>query len=218
MKYFYFIFIRIKLKRKHVRIDSNVSCLGTKFSNFNKIGKNSNVDRSNFGSFSYISENCFLVNVSIGSFCSIGPFVNIIYGTHPMDLISTCPVFYSTRKQCGTSFTEKSLVSEFKLISNSNYSVIIGNDVWIGYGVKIIEGITISDGAILLAGAYITKDVEPYSIVGGIPAKHIQYRFNEKQRKILLKHKWWYKDLDWIKNNASKFIDVDAFFKFISYE
>jgi acetyltransferase-like isoleucine patch superfamily enzyme len=209
IKLVYFSIKKIELKRKNVYIEKNVSFLRTNFSIFNRINKNTNVDRSSFGAYTYVAKNCFLADVRIGAFCSIGPYVEVIYGTHPMNFVSTNPVFFSNRKQCGTSFINENVISDFSLISN--LSAIIENDVWIGFGAKIIEGVTIGNGAIVLAGAYVTKDVEPYSIVGGVPAKHIRYRFDEEQRKLLLEFKWWNKDINWIKNNAHIFSSIDLF-------
>ena len=207
---------RIALSRKKIFIDYNVSFLRTRFSNYNRIFKNTNISFSSIGPYTYISNDCFLFRVQIGAFTSIGPRVEVIYGTHPINFVSTNPVFYSTRKQCGTSFVKENLINDFTLIPNTNLSAIIGNDVWIGYGVKIIEGITIGDGAIVLAGAYVTKDVEPYSIVGGIPAKHMKFRFNEKEKDLLLKFKWWEKDIDWIKKYSDSFIDINTFINIIN--
>ena len=123
----------------------------------------------------------------------------MILGTHPVNQVSTNPVFYSTRKQCVTSFVVLNLFKGFNLIPNTNKSAIIGNDVWVGYG------------ALVLDGAYVTKNVEPYFIVGGVPAKHIKYRFSEQHRTFLLQPRWWDKDISWIKSKASIFSDITTF-------
>lgn len=78
--------------------------------------------------------------------------------------------------------------------------IVVGNDVWIGYEAVILAGVTIGDGAIIGARAVVTKDVPPYTIVGGIPAKQIRKRFNEETIDTLLKLKWW----DWSKERISK--------------
>lgn len=89
--------------------------------------------------------------------------------------------------------------------------VEIGNDVWIGSHVLIMDGVKIGDGAIIAAGAVVTKDVEPYSIVGGVPARHIRYRFSEEQIKKLLQLKWWEKDFGWIKEHYRDFRNINEF-------
>ena len=78
--------------------------------------------------------------------------------------------------------------------------IVVGNDVWIGYEAVILAGVTIGDGAIIGARAVVTKDVPPYTIVGGVPAKQIRKRFNEETIDTLLKLKWW----DWSKERIAK--------------
>ena len=81
--------------------------------------------------------------------------------------------------------------------------IVIGNDVWIGYEAVILSGVTIGDGAIIGTRALVTKDIPPYTIVGGIPAKPIRKRFTEKEISILLDKKWW----DWPKEKIARNID-----------
>jgi len=82
--------------------------------------------------------------------------------------------------------------------------VVIGNDVWIGYNATIMAGVKIGDGAIVAANATVTRDVEPYAIVGGNPAQVIRKRFSNEQIDQLLKLKWWDKDVEWITRNVQK--------------
>lgn len=131
-------------------------------------------------------------NFKIGKYCSIGPNVAIILGGgHMTQWITTYP--FNTLRKAGIPHPKinndrKAGISRQKLI---NTDVVVGNDVWIGYGVTILGGVTVGDGAVLGARALITKDVPPYAIIGGTPAKVIRYRFNPEDIEKLLKSKWW---------------------------
>lgn len=181
----------------------------------NFIGKNTTIDKSNIGQGTYIGLNCKLGNCQIGRYCSISSYVEVIYGTHPVNtFVSTHPSFYSMDNQIGFSFVESNMFNERKYAdSKKSVSVIIGNDVWIGYGARIMEGITIGNGAIIAAGALVTKDVQPYSIVGGVPAKLIRQRYEEEKIEFLQEFCWWDKDYLWIKNNSEYFADINKFYK-----
>ncbi|MDD5200104.1 MAG: CatB-related O-acetyltransferase [Terrimicrobiaceae bacterium] len=142
------------------------------------------INQTTVGRYSYFAREAYVNDVSIGSFASIGPRTLIGSGDHPHDLVSTSPVFYSTRRQCGTSFAQINHFIERKFIS-------LGHDVWIGANVFVRDGVTIGDGAIVAAGATVTMDVPPYTIVGGVPAKVIRSRFPEDILKRLLALQWW---------------------------
>lgn len=212
LKKIIFFFKSIKLAKKNIILENNTEINNSKFSKYNRICRNTKFNNSSIDLFSYVGWNSILNNVEIGKFTSIAPFTEVIYGSHPLEFISTHPVFYSTRKQSGISFTDEQLFEEFNYVKGTSKSLIIGNDVWIGYGVKIIEGISIGDGAIILSGAVVTKDVKPYSIVGGVPAKFIKFRFNIEEIAKLEKMKWWDKDINWLKENHKLFINKNSFF------
>lgn len=94
-----------------------------------------------------------------------------------------------------------------------NELVTIGNDVWIGANVVILQGVHIGDGAIIAAGAVVTKDVDDYAIVGGVPAKLIRYRFSERQIKAFKEIQWWNWNMDKIQENMELFYRPEDFLK-----
>ena len=214
-KAFYF-FYKITLKKeKKIRFGKNVEInKKTIFEGRNFLSNNSSLLSSFIGYASYLGENTIIKNAKIGKYTSIGPDVKGIYGKHPSSLfVSTHPAFFSSRKQVGFSYTEVQLFPEFEEPKDRDgkYSIIIGNDVWIGAGTSIMDGITIGDGAIVAANALVTKNVEAYTIVGGVPAKLLKYRFNEDEINFLLRFKWWEKEADWIRKNAKAFVDINQF-------
>jgi len=181
----------------------------TKFEGMNRITRFCKVTATELNYGSYIGENSRIINSKIGRFSCIGPGVSVVSGRHPVDMISTHPAFYSTRRQAGFTFVNENSFDELLTVNGEKYSVVIGNDVWIGANVTILEGVTVGNGAIIAAGAVVTADVEPYSIVGGVPAKIIRYRFSENDIEWLLNLKWWDKDIDWIREHAEFFGNID---------
>jgi acetyltransferase-like isoleucine patch superfamily enzyme len=169
------------------------------------IGNDSVLINSSIADYSYINSEARIRNTVMGKFCSIGPGVKIELGNHPINFVSTHPVFYSINKPFRT-FADDNYFEEYT-------SVFIGNDVWIGENALIPGGINIGNGAVITAGAVVTKDIEPYSIVGGVPAKLIRYRFDEKTRKAIEESKWWEKDREWLMKNHKLFHKPEEFLR-----
>jgi acetyltransferase-like isoleucine patch superfamily enzyme len=144
----------------------------------------------------YIGGNTYIgLCRSIGSFTSISFGVKIGLRNHPLDLVSTSPIMYGTRR---------GWVKENKFSDVTKSMVEIGSDVLISANVVILEGVKIGDGAVIAAGAVVSGDVEPYAIVGGVPAKLIRYRFEEPLRSQLLNSRWWELSDDQLKNLSAE--------------
>lgn len=182
----------IKRIKKKINKTNNFSLLSiidekSYFGNYTKLIGHSWITDSSIGDFTYIVSSSISTS-NIGKFCSIGKGTMIGgLGSHPTNMISTHPSFYSSLKQCGYSFVSENQYNE-SIITN------IGNDVWIGVNAIVLDGVTIGNGVIVAAGAIVTKDVPPYAIVGGVPAKIIRYRYSEFDIEKLQEIKWW--DLD----------------------
>lgn len=176
----------------------------------NKIGHRTDIANAIVGYGSYIGNDSYLRRVQIGKYCSIGNEVKVLYGTHPTgQFVSTHPAFYSTIQQAGFTWVTKDCFQErIYAIPEEKISVVIGNDVWIAGHVQILEGVKIGNGAIIAAGSVVTQDVPPYSIVGGVPARMIRWRFQEEERIWLDKIQWWNQDEDWIKAHVDDFRDI----------
>lgn len=210
LKMFYF---KIKYRAKDVVFykKSNIGW-GSLFEGHNRIGCNSSFS-GYMGCCSYIGENVKFEG-KVGRYCSIANDVKTIKSVHPTEkFVSTSPVFYSLLKQCGITYTNQQKFDEI-LYANVHkegvkwYPVVVGNDVWIGAGATILPGVCVGDGAIVAANATVVKNIEPYSIVGGTPARIIRMRFSEEEINYLLNLKWWDKDEEWIAKRADLFVDI----------
>ena len=122
----------------------------------------SHIFNTNIGNYTYIATNAHISETEIGKFCSVGPNLVCGWGIHPINGISTHPMFYSTMKQNGMTLSDTDKIEERKKIK-------IGNDVFIGANVTILDGVTIGNGAVIGAGAVVSKDIPPYAVAVGCP-------------------------------------------------
>lgn len=159
---------------------------GSKVSFFTYIRHNVTVRNSNIGAFCYVGENSGLNCVDMGNYCSIATGVRIGDMEHSVDYYSTSP--------CLSDFGE------------ANVRTKIGHDVWVGTQVCIKQGVNIGTGAVVGAQSFVNKDVPPYAIVVGTPAKILRYRFDEQLQKKLVKSRYWEYSPEKARNILSKIV------------
>lgn len=146
------------------------------------VKKSTKIDSNSIiGKYTYIGERCTITRAIIGRYCSIGNNVSIGPGEHDVDLVSTSSYLY-----CGGVWYDKL----------TEKPVVIGNDVWIGTDSIVRRGVTVGDGAVIGANTFVNKDVPPFAIVAGNPAKIIKYRFSQKKIEYIIQSKWWLLDLE----------------------
>jgi acetyltransferase-like isoleucine patch superfamily enzyme len=162
-----------------------------------KIEAGSNIVNCFIGKYTSSGYDCKFVNTDIGSFCSIASNVCIGDSMHPIDWVSTSSVFYDVNDSIKTKFSKHTF--------NDVKRTIVGSDVWIGQNVLIKQGVVIGTGSIVGMGSIVTKDIPPYAIFGGNPARLIRYRFPVEMIDKLLETTWWELSDDEIKSLAVNF-------------
>jgi phosphonate metabolism protein (transferase hexapeptide repeat family) len=155
---------------------------------YTEVGARTKVVETTIGDYSYIVNDGDVIYTTIGKFCSIAAHVRINPGNHPMWRASQSHFTYRASAYFNGAEDELSFFAWRR-----QHHVSIGHDVWIGHGAVVLAGRKIGDGAVVAAGAVVAKDVEPYSIVGGVPAKPIGSRFKPQIAERLQALCWW----DW---------------------
>lgn len=150
---------------------------------------------SNMGRYSFCGYDCEILDADIGPFCSIANGVIIGGGEHPIEWVSTSPVFYDNRDSIKKKFSRHE--------RRQGARTVIEADVWIGRSALIKSGVRIGVGAVIGMGSVVTKDVPPYTIVGGNPARLLRYRFDENVIQKLLNSKWW----EWPDSEIGKYAE-----------
>lgn len=198
--------ILIYLLNSFLHLFSNRIAFISLIDNFSKVDKTARIFRfvklvnSRVGRYTYIAKGTEVIYSSIGNFCSIGPDCRIGLPTHELSFVSTSPIFFSNKNALKISWAKRTSTDELIPIK-------IGNDVWIGTRAIILGGVSIGNGAVVGAGAIVTKDVPPYAIVVGIPASVIRYRFSESTIRILEDSKWWNLPENVLRSNIEIFND-----------
>jgi len=163
-----------------------------------KVNSGCSIINCTIGRYNNIGYDNEISNAEIGSFCSFSDHVYIGGAEHPMDWVSTSPVFENVRNS-----GPRKKFAIFDLPAGKR--TVIGSDVWIAHNVSVKAGVTIGHGAVLGTGAVVTKDVPPYAVVVGCPAKIIKYRFDDVTVSALLESNWW-KLTDSQLNEVSQYI------------
>lgn len=182
---------------------------GSCFEGMNLLGHDS-VFRGKLGFGSYIGDRCCL-HAYIGRFTSIAPGVSCNSGTHPyrQPYATTSPCFVFPNHPGGSFAKTEMFNGQRNIDSKRHIDIIIGNDCWIGQEVFFVGGITVGNGAVVLARAVVTKDIPPYSIVGGVPARILGYRYDKETIELLNNSQWWELPLEWLRLNWRKLSDLE---------
>ena len=135
-------------------------------------------------------------NTVIGKYCSIASGSHIGTGRHPLDALSTNAMVHS---DCFQKEGPIGILPENRVVFEHHLPVRIGNDVWIGLNAVIMDGVSVGDGAVIGTGAIVTRDVPPYAIVAGVPARIIKYRFDEETIRRLVQNPWFERDHEFVK-------------------
>lgn len=192
-----------KNKRNQSFIEDHNISLNMQTGRYSMIRKGSEITFDTvLGDYSYISgPRAYVDGAIIGKFCSIARQVTLGVKGHNYHWVTTSPIIQSVAY---------GMVNE-RVEAPQKGPVVVGNDVWIGMNANVLGGVKIGDGAVVAADAVVTKDVPPYAIVGGNPARIIKYRFNEETIKKLLNIRWWDWDDQTIKARVNDFYDVQKF-------
>jgi hypothetical protein len=197
----------MKAVTKEPEIGQSSQVENTELGDYVRIGMFNFIENSKLDDYSYTGQFCFVQNAEIGKFSNIAASVRIGPTDHPMERPSLHHFTYR-RKMYG--FDEVDDIEFFK--KRKNRKIFIGHDTWIGHNAIIMPEVTIGNGAVVGSGAIVTKDVPPYSIVVGVPARVIGKRFSDDIADKLESIKWWDWKYEKIKENFSDFLlDIEEF-------
>ncbi|WP_431029235.1 DapH/DapD/GlmU-related protein [Lysinibacillus sp. LZ02] len=173
---------------------------------YTSVGPFNEIVESHIGDYTYTMGNVTINYTEIGKFCSIASHVCINPVNHPMDRVTQHHMTYR-RVSYDFAKTDDQEIFQWR----RSHRVKIGHDVWIGHGAIIMKDVTIGDGAVIASGAVVTKDVEPYTIVGGVPAKKIKDRFPKEIAEKLQQIAWWDWSREQLEERFEELNDLDHF-------
>jgi phosphonate metabolism protein (transferase hexapeptide repeat family) len=170
------------------------------------LGPNTSIHESTLGAYSYTAGDAQIIYSDVGRFCSIASHVRLNPGNHPMWRVTQHHATYRLREYGFADHDDEEFFDWRRA-----HRVTIGHDVWIGHNAIVMPGVTVGTGAVLGSGAVVTKDVPPYTIVGGVPARSIRARFPCEVAEALLRIAWWDWDRATLKARWPEMNDLATF-------
>lgn len=199
-----------RLLSEQPTIDPSATVINSRLGSWTDIGPNTKIEETEFGDYSYTDGDATIIYSTIGRFCSIASHVRINPGNHPMWRVTQHHLTYRRIRYQFADIDDETIFNWRR-----SHRVTIGNDVWIGHSATIMPGVTIGTGAVIGAGSVVTKDIEPYTIAVGVPAKPLRLRFPEPVIEALLKSQWWNWDRSELEDHFHELCDVDSFLKLV---
>ena len=196
----------MKMLSEQPMVDPSARVKETTLGKYTEVGAGVRLQEVHLDDYSYIVDRSDVMSSDIGKFVNIASDVRINPGNHPMEWVSQHHFLYRL-KQYGFGEEDNKPFFNWRRLQR----VIIGHDVWIGHKAIILPGVTIGNGAVVAAGAVVSRDVKPYTVVGGVPAKPLRSRFPEAIWRCLEEIEWWHWDHQTIKERVDDFYDIRRF-------
>ena len=178
----------------------------SRIGSWTEIGRGSHIVESTIGDYTYDDGDVSIFYSEIGKFCSLANRVRINPGNHPQDRVTQHHLTYR-RKQFGLDTRDDEVFFDWR----RSHPCVIGHDVWIGHAAVVLPGVRIGTGAVIGAAAVVTRDVEPYQVVVGVPARPVRRRFPEDVIHRILKSEWWNWDREELEERWRDLFSVEGF-------